>query len=230
MITRAARCEAIGLMLSGGLDSAILLAHLLEQDRRVQPFYVSTGCVWEAAERAAVGRYLAQLDDPAVAPLIDFSIPAAELYGEHWSLTGENVPDESTPDEAVELPGRNPLLLLQPMLWCGQHGVAQLAMATLSCNPFADATPEFFDQFGRAVALGTGASVEVVRPFEDMTKADVLALAVDLPLHLTFSCLAPRGGLHCGRCNKCAERARALRSLPTGDPTNYASNFAATTS
>jgi len=40
---------------------------------------------------------------------------------------------------------------------------------------------------------------------------------------LTFSCIAPVDGLHCGRCNKCAERAAAFRLTGTDDPTPYAS-------
>ncbi|MCD4728936.1 MAG: 7-cyano-7-deazaguanine synthase, partial [Pirellulales bacterium] len=42
------------------------------------------------------------------------------------------------------------------------------------------------------------------------------------PLELTFSCLSPVAGLHCGRCNKCAERQEAFRSLEMHDPTRYA--------
>ncbi|HEY5599987.1 MAG TPA: 7-cyano-7-deazaguanine synthase, partial [Candidatus Manganitrophaceae bacterium] len=44
-----------------------------------------------------------------------------------------------------------------------------------------------------------------------------------LPLELTFSCIAPKGRLHCGRCNKCAERIRAFRSSGFSDPTRYGS-------
>jgi 7-cyano-7-deazaguanine synthase len=43
-----------------------------------------------------------------------------------------------------------------------------------------------------------------------------------LPLELTFSCLRPVGGLHCGRCNKCAERRRGFAEAGLPDPTQYA--------
>ena len=39
-----------------------------------------------------------------------------------------------------------------------------------------------------------------------------MELGRDMPLELTFSCIDPRDGLHCGRCNKCAERQEAFRS------------------
>ena len=40
----------VGLLLSGGLDSSILLGHLLGKGRRVQPFYVRSHLLWEEAE------------------------------------------------------------------------------------------------------------------------------------------------------------------------------------
>jgi 7-cyano-7-deazaguanine synthase len=43
-----------------------------------------------------------------------------------------------------------------------------------------------------------------------------------MPLELTFSCIAPAGSLHCGQCNKCAERQRAFRLSSMPDPTRYA--------
>ena len=39
-------------LLSGGLDSAVLLAEEAAH-REVQPIYVATGLAWEASERAA---------------------------------------------------------------------------------------------------------------------------------------------------------------------------------
>lgn len=215
------RPETVGLMLSGGLDSALLLTKLLHDGYRVQPFYVSTGCVWEHAERQAIERFVGALNDPRIAPAADLTMPVDDLYGRHWSLTGHGVPDETTPDEAVQLPARNPLLLLKPLLWCGEYRIPRLALATLAANPFADARPQFLRQFAGAVALATGHSVEICQPFAGLSKADLLALPLAAPLHLTFSCLAPHNGLHCGACNKCAERRLALQSLPDGDPTEY---------
>jgi len=221
MVTDLSHTVPTGLLLSGGLDSAILLGWLLKQGQRVQPFYVTTGCTWEVAERDAVERFVDALGRQNMAPLVEFAMPSVDFYGQHWSMTGHEVPDETTTDEAVALPGRNPLLLLKPLLWCGQNGIPRLALGTLACNPFPDATPEFFSQFATALATATGNFVEITTPFVEKSKAELLSLAGDLPLHLTFSCLAPHNGAHCGRCNKCAERHRALQSLAGGDPTTY---------
>lgn len=229
MIQRANSDSAtLGLMLSGGLDSAILLVQLVREGYCVQPFYVSAGCQWEAAERAAIDRLLLELDDAKIGALVEFAMPVNDLFARHWSLTGVGVPDETTSDEAVFLPARNPLLLLKPALWCGENNIGRLALATLADNPFSDATPEFCQLFAELVESSTGQAIEIVQPFADRTKQEILRQAIDFPFELTFSCLAPQNGKHCGCCNKCAERANALRMMPCGDATRYTRVTAAT--
>jgi 7-cyano-7-deazaguanine synthase len=43
----------------------------------------------------------------------------------------------------------------------------------------------------------------------------------DLPLDLTFSCIDPKDGRHCGDCNKCDERRQAFAMAGMEDPTPY---------
>lgn len=211
-----------GLLLSGGLDSGILLGHLLQGGRRVRPFYVRSQLVWEEAELAAVCAFAAALRSNALDPLVVLEMPLADLYEKHWSVTGRHAPESDTPDDAVYLPGRNALLTIKPALWCAMHGIGELALAVLANNPFADATDEFFREFQSALALAAGSRVRLTRPFVRLGKKDVMELGRGLPLGLTFSCIAPIDGRHCGRCNKCAERRSAFCSADTIDPTEYA--------
>src|SRR5262245_2131749 len=103
--------EAIGVLASGGLDSSILIGDLLRQGRRVQPFYVRTGLLWQAEELPALERYLAAVAAKGLAGLVVLDLPLADLYDGHWSLTGRETPGADTPDVAVFLPGRNALLM-----------------------------------------------------------------------------------------------------------------------
>jgi 7-cyano-7-deazaguanine synthase len=212
---------AIGVMFSGGIDSAILLSELLRRGHTVVPFHILTDCVWQSCESQAVTEFLAVMAQANLSPLVQLQMPLGDLYVEHWSMSGRGVPDEHSPDEAVYLPGRNPLLLIKPTLWCQQHGLRKLALATLAANPFADARPEFFARFEEMMQAAGGEAVEILRPFASLSKHSVMQLGKELPLHLTFSCLAPVDGLHCGRCNKCAERRAAFGHLASGDPTRY---------
>ena len=56
----------------------------------------------------------------------------------------------------------------------------------------------------------------------DLGKRQVMERGRDDPLELTFSCISPVAGKHCGRCNKCAELQRAFRDIGLEDPTCYA--------
>jgi 7-cyano-7-deazaguanine synthase len=219
--------QTTGLLLSGGVDSAILLNHLFERGWQVVPFYVRTSCVWEGCEMAAVEQFLTAVARPELQRLVVLDLPLKDLYGDHWSMTGDDVPDTVSPDEAVFLPGRNPLLLIKPMLWCVTHNVEHLAMATLANNPFDDATAEFFARFEEMIRVATGTTVRITRPFERLSKTHVMQMGGHLPLSLTFSCLSPVNSIHCGCCNKCAERRRAFAHAGIEDATEYASALVA---
>ena len=61
----------------------------------------------------------------------------------------------------------------------------------------------------------------MLRPYASLTKSEVMQRGRDLPLGLTFSCMHPVAGRHCGGCNKCAERRRAFADAGLPDPTEY---------
>ena len=151
----------------------------------------------------------------------DFGI-AADVYGAHWSVSGADVPDEDTPDSAVYLPGRNLLLLAKASVWCALHDVDSIALGTLKGNPFADCGPTFSGLFEQLVREGMDHSLSVLRPFVGCTKVEVVQRGRDLALQHTFSCIDPVGDLHCGRCNKCAERRRGFAESGVSDRTVYA--------
>ncbi|GIW88372.1 MAG: 7-cyano-7-deazaguanine synthase [Isosphaeraceae bacterium] len=211
-------------LVSGGLDSAILVGALVCGGVDVHPLYVRSGFVWEAEELEALRGYLKAIAAPSLRALIVLDEPVADLLPGHWSVNGQGVPDAESPDEAVYLPGRNVLLLAKAILWCHLNGVGSVCLGTLSSNPFSDATADFFDGYARAVNHAIGGQVQVVRPFAHLHKQDVMRLGASLPLELSFSCIRPVGGRHCGRCNKCAERRRAFADSGIRDRTRYAAD------
>ncbi|NQU26137.1 MAG: 7-cyano-7-deazaguanine synthase [Candidatus Nealsonbacteria bacterium] len=213
--------QPIGLLLSGGLDSGILLGHLLQQGHRVRPFYVRSGLVWERAEMAALRRLLRACACERLDELVVLELPLDDLYGGHWSITGRGTPAAESPDSAVYLPGRNALLIVKAAIWCRLHGIEQLALAVLASNPFADATDEFFAGFESVLNRAVDGRLRIVRPFARLDKRQVMQLGVGQPLELTFSCISPIDEAHCGRCNKCAERQAAFDLIGQPDPTEY---------
>ncbi|MDY3553528.1 7-cyano-7-deazaguanine synthase [Gemmata sp. JC717] len=212
----------LAVLVSGGLDSAILLAEAVRACPVVFPLYVRSGLHWEAVERAYLERFLAAIAAPNVRPLRVLDQPTADVYGAHWSTTGEGVPGADSADEAVFLPGRNVLLLAKPLIWCHLNAVPFVATAPLGTNPFPDATPAFYDGFAGIVSSAVRGDVRVLRPYSALHKVDVMRRGRGLPLEHTFSCIRPVRGLHCGACNKCAERRLAFREAHMPDPTEYA--------
>ena len=148
--------DDVAVLASGGLDSAMLVADLVRRGRVTHPIYVRFGLAWEPAEEAHLRRFLDTLTEPAARPLVVLNSPIADVYGSHWSVSGREVPDERSADDAVYLPGRNLLLLAMPSVWCALHDVHTVALGTLKGNPFPDATPEFFDGFASLAHRGDG--------------------------------------------------------------------------
>ena len=214
--------HALAILASGGLDSAVLLGEAARAYPAVQPIFVRQGLAWEDDEETHLRRYLGTLDRERVRKLVVISQPMADVYGDHWSVTGEGVPGADTEDDAVYLPGRNALLLAKAMIFCHLHKISHVAMATLAGNPFPDALPEFFDAYQWSINKAVGGEMKVLRPYETLTKSAVLRRGEGMALEYTLSCIRPAGGEHCGACNKCAERRAAFRTAGLPDPTHYA--------
>jgi 7-cyano-7-deazaguanine synthase len=225
--------RSICVLVSGGLDSCVMLASLARRYRNVYPVFIREGLVWEAAELRALRRFLVAANRirggprkrfaAAIEPLTILDLPVRDLYGDHWSTTGRKAPGATTPDEAVYLPGRNLLLLSKAAVFCAQHRIGMIAIGSLGHNPFPDATPKFFRAFARAASDALAFKFQIVTPLRQLTKTQVVrrGARLGLPLHLSVSCISPRRGRHCGRCNKCAERQRAFRVAGVVDKTKY---------
>jgi 7-cyano-7-deazaguanine synthase len=221
-------------LLSGGLDSAVLLAEEAAR-AEVQPIYVSVGLAWERAERDMVERYLAAIDSTfRLRPLVSLSIDMRDVYpATHWALVGRP-PAYHTPDEDVYLPGRNVVLLSKAGVFCAGARIGRLVLGTLDHNPFPDATPEFRTAMADALSKGLGWRLDIDAPYARVTKAEVIrrGAALGLPLELTLSCMNPVASAsevpewsaparHCGLCSKCRERHDAFLQAGLGDPTEY---------
>ena len=222
--------QGSAVLLSGGLDSAVLLADEAA-DHDVQPLYVSVGLSWEAAERRMISALLEHTPVAGhVRGLVPLTIDMRDVYSSaHWALQGRP-PGYHTPDEDVYLAGRNIVLLAKAALYCASAGIHRIVLGTLAHNPFPDATPEFRASMAQALSLGLDHAIEIAAPFAEVSKADVIrrGAARGVPFDLTLSCMNPRDNetdgmpQHCGACSKCRERHDAFLEAGVVDTTSYA--------
>lgn len=221
-------------LLSGGLDSAVLLAQEAERGW-VHPTYVSVGLAWERLELKMLRALLrAPVFAAGMEPVVQLQFDMTDLYPPtHWAVRG-TPPAYDTADEEVYLLGRNVALLAKAAVLAASRRAPRIALGTLAHNPFPDATPHFFAAMARALSLGLDHPIEIVTPFAALKKEDVIRLGdrLAVPLEHTLSCMNPLDGgapedadavpIHCGLCSKCRERRDAFAVAGVVDRTAYA--------
>jgi 7-cyano-7-deazaguanine synthase len=207
-------------LLSGGLDSTVLTAHLLAGDVAVEAVTIDYGQRHrrELAAAAKVAAHYGIRHD-----VIDLSGLGQNLTGS--ALTSNiPVPEGHYADpaqSATVVPNRNAILLMAAVGVAVARGHDNVATAVHAGDRtiYPDCRPEFITALSAAAQLGTRGhgDVTIHAPFLTYTKTDIVALgsALNAPMDLSWSCYQ---GLQepCGRCGACVERAEAFRLSPGG--------------
>jgi 7-cyano-7-deazaguanine synthase len=213
------------IVLSGGVDSTVALAHYAYYGYR--PLAVSINYGQRHQRELAAAARIAQFYD-AEHIVADLSALGGLLTS---ALTDRaiGVPAEqgTAPASAVIVPNRNAILanVAAGVAVARSAEVVVLGMHAGDHHVFPDCRPEFVTQLDRLVRVaneGAAPMVRVEAPFMDWGKARVVRRGLELgvPLDLTWSCY--RGGAeHCGTCAACAGRAEAFRQAGALDPTVY---------
>ena len=208
-------------LVSGGIESSVLLSDALNRYQSVTPLYVQNHLRWEETELFWLKKFLRGLKSPKLEPLKILDLSVRDLYENHWSITGIKVPDSRSRDESVYLPGRNILFLSKAAVYAALHDIPVIEIGILKGNPFKDSTRLFFKKISEGLSVGLGRPIAVRAPFGTMRKEDVILFGKKIPLELSFSCINPKGFDHCGDCNKCLERKKAFFAAGLTDRTNY---------
>ncbi|MDA2937250.1 7-cyano-7-deazaguanine synthase QueC [Acidobacteria bacterium AH-259-A15] len=214
------------LIYSGGIDSTTLLYSFLSKGYGVKALGIDYGqrhlkeltAARNICENLGVEFRVGNLAE--LRPLLAGS-----------SLTSQevDVPEGYYTDESMKLtvvPNRNMLMMSVAIAWAISSDFDSVAYAAHAGDHaiYPDCRPEFVDALARAAALCHYHSIQILRPFMQKTKAEIVKMGHELrvPFSLTWSCY--KGGeLHCGRCGTCTERAEAFLLAGVSDPTTYAS-------
>lgn len=138
--------------------------------------------------------------------------------------------DESIP--VTYVPARNTVMLAIALSLAEVRGIADvyIGVNAVDYSGYPDCRPEFVAAFEAMANLATRAAIEGLRftvhtPLLDLSKAQIVQLAVDLGVDLsrTVSCYDPSPeGIACGHCDACLLRARGFAEAGLDDPASIA--------
>lgn len=142
-----------------------------------------------------------------------------EEYSEQLSKTkGEPV--------STYVPYRNGLFLSAAASVALSHGCSEIYYGAHADDAAGNAYPDTSAAFNRAISeavyIGSGNCLQLVAPFIDTSKAQVVATGAELgvPFELTWSCYEGQEKA-CGVCGTCRDRIRAFELNGMTDPVEY---------
>lgn len=211
-------------VLSGGMDSIVMLAHVLNKGETAAGLSFDYGSrhngreipmAREACEKWGVIHRTIKL------PFID------ELFTSSLLLSGEDIPDGAYDElnmKSTVVPFRNGIMLSIAVGLAESLGARAVLLGSHAGDHFIypDCRPGFNDAFSRAANLGTDGKVHVLFPFADRDKREIGDLGRKLGVDFTRTWTCYKGGeVHCGTCGACLERKYALRYDEGMDATVY---------
>jgi len=216
-------------LLSGGLDSATMLATARERGFACYALSFLYG-QRHAVELDAARRVASAL---GAAEHRTIEIPISQFGGS--ALTDKTIAVPESGGEGIPItyvPARNTVFLSLALAWAEvlEADAIFIGVNAVDYSGYPDCRPEFVAAFQQVVNLATkrtveGGSIRIEAPLIDLTKAEIIrrgqALGVDYAL--TVSCYQPDDqGLACGRCDACRLRADGFAAAGVADPTPYA--------
>ncbi|AMU97662.1 7-cyano-7-deazaguanine synthase QueC [Xanthomonas citri] len=215
-------------LLSGGMDSAAVIALAQEQGFAVYALSVRYG-----------QRHTSELDAAARVADAQGVVAHKVVDVDLRSIGGSALTDDiDVPDAGGDgipvtyVPARNTIMLSLALGWAEVIGANDLfcGVNAVDYSGYPDCRPEFVRAFEVLANLATKAGVEgaglrVHAPLQFLSKADIVREGVRLGVDfgLTVSCYrADADGRACGHCDACRLRAAGFADAGIPDPTHYA--------
>ncbi len=220
-------------LLSGGLDSATLLA-VAKADgyacyalsfRYGQRHAIELAAATRIAQHFGVNQHLiVEIDLGRIggsALTTDAAVPKHNRVDE----LGGGIPP-------TYVPARNTIFLSYGLAWAEVIGASDIFIGVnaLDYSGYPDCRPEYIAAFKTLANLATKAAVENGRKLEihapliALTKAQIIqkGIALGVDYSLTHSCYDPdEGGAACGRCDSCLLRLKGFQEAGLSDPIQY---------
>jgi 7-cyano-7-deazaguanine synthase len=224
-VTQAQRAVVL---LSGGLDSATVLALARRQNLECYALSVAYG-QRHSAELDAAARVAGALG------VREHRVMHVDLAGIGGSaLTDPALAVPVSPTQGIPItyvPARNTMMLALALGWAEVLGATSIHVGVnaVDYSGYPDCRPEFIAAFEALAARATRAGVEgrplqIHAPLIAWTKAAIIQAGTQLGVDysLTVSCYqADTYGRACGKCDSCRIRRDGFASAGVADPTQY---------
>jgi len=215
-------------LLSGGLDSATLLA--IAKEMGFACYALSFNYAQRHSSELKAAEKIAALLGVCEHKII--SIDIGNMGGS--ALTDYSIPVPVAPSEGIPVtyvPARNTVFLSLALGWAEALGASDIFIGVnaVDYSGYPDCRPEYIDAFARMANLATKAGVEgkgfsIRTPLISMSKADIIreGLRLGVDYSQTVSCYAADvDGRACGKCDSCRFRATGFKQAGIADPTVY---------
>lgn len=215
--------EAV-LIYSGGLDSTTGLYWLRNEGYDVRCLSINYG----QRHRKELEHAKAFCDELGIEHRVaDLTAVREFLKGSSQTDDSVSVPEGHYEEETMKatvVPNRNMVMLAVATGWAVQiksNAVAYCAHAS-DFSIYPDCRPVFADALNKAIGLCDWHKVELLYPFINKTKAEVIKIGheLEVPFEKTWSCYQGKEQ-HCGKCGTCVERAHSFEIAGVLDPTDY---------
>ena len=221
-------------LLSGGLDSATVLAYAVDAG------HVAHAMSFRYGQRHAVeieaARRVARAFSVRDHIVVDIDL---RIFGGSALTSDLAIPKDRSADDIgrgipiTYVPARNTIFLSHALAWSEVLGASDIFIGVnaVDYSGYPDCRPEYIAAFERMANLATRGAVEgatpvhVRAPLMHLTKREIIALGKRLGVDygMTSSCYDPApDGAACGHCDACRLRLDAFAALGAVDPARYA--------
>ena len=210
--------------LSGGMDSATMLAEALEQKREC----VAVGFCYGSKHNRFENFKAKQLADYYRVPFQIFNLEGIfSLFKSDLLLSGGEIPEGHYEDKSMSrtiVPGRN-LIFISILAGLAQSINASVIWLGIHSGDHAiypDCRPDFFYDARSVISKSTEGKVLLYAPYLDTNKIGILRIGTKLgvPYQLTRTCYKDQE-FACGKCGSCQERLEAFKANNIKDPISY---------
>ncbi len=216
------------ILLSGGLDSATILA--IAKDHGYQCYALSFNygqrhCA-ELIAAAKIAKAFAVVEHKTI------DLDLTQIGGSALTDNKIDIPESPTVGIPITyVPARNTIFLSYALAWAEVMDINNIFIGVnaVDYSGYPDCRPEYIQSFERMANLATKSGVEgskltIHTPLIDLSKAEIIKQGnrLNVDYALTISCYqVDEDGIACGVCDSCRFRKEGFENAKVSDPTRY---------